>query len=137
MNRYTALEKKAIDFGTGQKLYPSEIHTIEVIGNDEGMISRDLALGMGVTKGAVSQTITKLCSKGFVRKERGGENGREVLLHLTETGRKAWAGHEEFHRSMFSDFIKVFEEIPPDQIDMLEGILERVDSTLEGYQKKI
>ena len=137
MNRYSALEKRAIDFGIGQKLYPSEIHTIEAIGNEEGIIARDLASAMGVTKGAISQTITKLCGKELVEKRAAELNDKEAPLFLTETGRRAYRGHIDFHRRMFDEFSDILTQVPEQQLELFGHVLEKIDNTLKGYQIKL
>lgn len=136
MNRYSALEHRAFDFGIGRMLYPSEIHTIEAVGNNEGLIARDIAECMGISKSAVSQTLNKLERKGLVRKVRAEENGKEVLLFLTEEGQKAYRGHERFHAAIYKDFYRILGDIPTGQIDFFSSMLGRIDSALAEYQNK-
>ncbi|EFK05222.1 transcriptional regulator, MarR family [delta proteobacterium NaphS2] len=66
--KYRILEKRPQDYGIGEVLHPSEIHTIEMIGKNPGINVTGLAGRLGVTKGAVSQLIKKLENKGLVSK---------------------------------------------------------------------
>lgn len=84
------------EYGTGIPLYGSEIHTIQAIGKSIGMNVTQLAEKMGVTKGAVSQMVSKLVEKGMVRKARAQDNAKEVVLHLTELGWIGFRNHERF-----------------------------------------
>src|SRR5271157_3776865 len=54
------LDSKPRKFGTENDLSGSEIHLIEVVGQNEGLSVTDLAKRLGITKGAISQTLKKL-----------------------------------------------------------------------------
>ena len=96
-----SMHEPSFDFGTGVSLYRSEIHTIKSIGDNPGINMTTLAEKMGVTKGAVSQTINKLVNKGLVVKASADDNAREILPQLTELGWKGYQDHERFHMQMF------------------------------------
>ncbi|HEX7468801.1 MAG TPA: hypothetical protein VF324_09490, partial [Methanobacterium sp.] len=53
--KFHELEKVSIDIGDGEKLYPSELHVIEAVGNGYGNKVTVLSEKFGITKGAVSQ----------------------------------------------------------------------------------
>ena len=63
------LEQTPRPFGTDELLTATEIHLVEIIGeNGESLSVTDLAGLLGVTKGAVSQTLKKLENKGLTTK---------------------------------------------------------------------
>ena len=70
VNKFNRFEKVPMDFGVEEMLYPSEIHTIEAIGNNSRINVSQLAELLGITKGAVSQMINKLVRKQFVKKTK-------------------------------------------------------------------
>ncbi|MFH2063940.1 MAG: MarR family transcriptional regulator [Pseudomonadota bacterium] len=135
MNKLNELEKSAYDFGVEEKLYPSEIHTIEAIGNNSGINVTELAKNLCITKGAVSQMIGKLHKRGFINRVRSMDNDKEVLLILTDKGKKAFEGHERFHNGMYTDFAGLLKTIPNEQIDFLKTVLEAAESYIEQYRK--
>src|SRR5512147_1615769 len=67
------IECEPVDTGDGVLLHTSEVHLIDLAGRfpDEGISS--LAARLGITKGAVSQTVRRLEEKGYV--ERAGRDG--------------------------------------------------------------
>ena len=136
VNKINELEKMPYDFGVGEKLYPSEIHTIQAIGNNSGINVTELAKKLGITKGGVSQMVSKLKKRGFINKVRHMENDKEVLLILTQKGRQAYEGHEKFHNEMYMDFMQYMSDISPEQIDMFRNILEKVDFYVNQYRIK-
>jgi len=69
VNKYNRLESKALDFGTGDLLYPAEIHIIEAIGKNYGNTVNEICQKFGVTKGAISQVVHKLSKKGLINKD--------------------------------------------------------------------
>ncbi len=136
INKINELEKTPYDFGVGEKLYPSEIHTIQAIGNNSGINVTELSKRLGITKGGVSQMISKLKERGFINKVRSMENDKEVLLILTPKGKNAYNGHEKFHSDMYLDFINYMDDISQEQIDVFIKILEKVDFYVDRYQIK-
>jgi DNA-binding MarR family transcriptional regulator len=96
------VDARSKDFGTGTVLHRAEIQTLQAIGRRPGMNLIQLAEMMGVTKGASSQMTSKLVRKGLVRKAASAQSGREIILHLTETGWRAFHEHEKLHESMFA-----------------------------------
>ena len=131
--RMNRLEKKPIDFGTGEFLYQSEIHTIEAVGKHPGCTSSDLCRRFGVTKGAISQIIKKLTDKGYVTKETNIDYAKEKLLRLTEKGLKAYKGHERLHELMDSDFLKKFDTVPVEHVNWFRNALVEISSHLDKY----
>ncbi|MFZ5568806.1 MAG: MarR family winged helix-turn-helix transcriptional regulator [Thermodesulfobacteriota bacterium] len=134
VNKITELEKTPYDFGVGEKLYPSEIHTIQAIGNNSGINVTELAKNLGITKGGASQMISKLKKRGFINKVRSMENDKEVLLILTAKGQTAYNGHEQFHADLYIDFVAYMNDISREQIDIFKDILEKIEFYVDRYR---
>ena len=63
LHLYSVIGRKPKDYGTGDLLYIAEIHTITMVGNNHQINMTQLAEIMGVTRGAISQTIRKLVKR--------------------------------------------------------------------------
>lgn len=100
INTFSRLEKIPRDFGTGDVLYPSEIHMIDMIGKHRGINLTELAKRLGITKGAVPKMIRKLDGKGLIRKLDSERNRKEVFFALSGKGMTAFQGHRDYHRKM-------------------------------------
>ena len=74
----------------GTSLYPSEIHLLLVIKNDIDTNATEIAKQLGLTKGAVSQTLSRLEKKGIILKSKDPYNKNELSLSLTDFGREAY-----------------------------------------------
>ena len=70
INKYNQKAKLPKTYGTEDLLYMSEIHMIEIIGSEEEVTNGKLTKILGITKGAVSQTVTKLEEKNHRRSQR-------------------------------------------------------------------
>jgi len=135
-NKLNKLEKKAVDLGTGEKLFASELHTIDAIGKKQRNTVTSLCNQFGVTKGAVSQIIGKLERKGCVLKERNREDGKEVDISLTKKGWEIFKFHEELHKEMDEELFKFMKTIPEDRLrDFLE-LLTHVEKYVDRFLKK-
>ena len=66
VRRTAELENRPWHFGTSETLYRSEMFLLELIGEREGISVTEAADQLGITKGAVSQTLKKLDAKGLL-----------------------------------------------------------------------
>ncbi|MGE5397991.1 MAG: MarR family winged helix-turn-helix transcriptional regulator [Chitinophagales bacterium] len=140
MNKYNKLEKMPFDV-SGERLYPSEMNMIEAIGNQTGDTVTELCIAFGVTKGAISQIVTKLASKGYVLKTKSVTYTKEIELSLTEKGQEVYLKHERFHKEMDQSMAQLIHDISPEKLTAFREILELAGKHLDKYinlsQKKI
>jgi len=79
----------------GQRIYPSEVHLLLDLARSPDANSTDLARNLGLTKGAVSQTLTRLERKGLVVKSRDPANRNALNLEFTALGTETVAHFRE------------------------------------------
>ncbi|MHB8139066.1 MAG: MarR family winged helix-turn-helix transcriptional regulator [Smithellaceae bacterium] len=133
MNKFNKLSKQTFDFGTGDVLYPAEVHVIDEIGKKNGETVTGLCKLFGVTKGAVSQIVGKLSRKGYVKKVRNENYGKEIILSLTPKGKKAFDAHIQLHDAIDKDFVRALGDIPPKQVEQFTDILKRIENHVDVY----
>lgn len=90
---YMQWHNKDQNFGVKSPLCRAEIHTIQAIGNNEGINITELANFLSVKKPTVSERLNKLNRLKLIRKERSTTNGKVIQLYLTETGWTAYKNH--------------------------------------------
>ena len=130
-----ARDRKPRDFGgDGELLYRFEIHVIDAIGKHPGINVNDVAELMSVTKGAISQVVKKLHFKNYITKRRNTSNAREVLLELTEKGKRVFAAHNEFHASMNRRINERLKNIPVRDLEMFRNMLFRATEFLKELE---
>lgn len=120
--------KIAKKYGIEQELYIAEIHAIEIIGENPGILQRELCEIMGITKGRVSIIISNLEKKGLLTKVSEGNNKKELPIQLTDMGKMAFEGHNERELELMYKINEVLGRCNQEEIDkfnnMLADILE-------------
>lgn len=90
---------RAQDFGTGERLHHSEIHLLQAVADAPGASVTAVARELGITRGAVSQTLARLEEKGMVQPEGARVRGASRQLALTRLGQVAVRNHRAHHAS--------------------------------------
>lgn len=128
------LEKTPRTYGTDYPMTSAEIHLIEIIGDNENSYSvTDLSKIIGVTKGAVSQTLKKLESRGFVIKETDPSNLSRITVALTSRGKTAYYAHRDWHETMDGGFKDFFSNLSDEKLSFLYETLNKI----EVFYKKV
>ncbi len=119
------------DFGT--PLYLKELLTIKIIGKNPGINVTGVAERMHITRGAVSQTVSKLVRKKLIRKTHSEDNAKEIFLQLTDFGWTVFNAREKMTR----DFIDIAQRSLGDdfqpRLDMLISVMSTINKLLTRY----
>ncbi|MEC0245180.1 MarR family transcriptional regulator [Paenibacillus chitinolyticus] len=122
------LERRPQTFGSAGPLTPSEIHTIEAIGTEGGILMSELAGRLEITKGAVTQLIVRLETKDLVVRSPHPEDSRGTLISLTGKGKDAHAAHEEVHRAFYD---QLQEQLTEQEIEVFDTCIEKLITLLK------
>jgi DNA-binding MarR family transcriptional regulator len=136
-NKLNLISREARDFGSGDLLYSTEIHTIVAIGKTPGTNLTQLAETLGVSKSAASKFIKKLIAKHYIIKSRPVDNQREVIFNLTDKGKIAFQGHERFSSETFKRVYSILEDSKEREIVTIENFLEKLNEELAQIIEKI
>ena len=121
LHLYSAIDKKPRDFGTGDRLYVSEIHAIHYIAANPEINMTRLAEISGVTKGAISQTVKRLVSKRYIARYKS-KNKKEIHLRLSDKGYVINKMHEEFEKERFVFAEKLYENASQHDIALIKNL---------------
>ncbi len=133
---FVAVERDFVLHHGDVKLHASEIHLMKAVAFDPGGNATGLAQRLGITKGAVSQTMTRLVKKGVIRKE-GGSANNELRVVLTHSGYQAL---KTFHRqtaTQWKDIADYVEALSPEEYQAVTGFLTRLRTFLECLSGKL
>ncbi len=136
-NKYHALEKIPVDYGVGKDLYHSERHMIDQIGDHPEKNITELAQFLGVTKGAISQTVKKLEDKGLVKRYKGLENEKEVFLELSEIGKTVYEKHKKINQESIIPLYEELRKYSDDKVYFLVEMFKWMDSFLDDSKVKM
>jgi len=136
MSKLAMMHMVPHSFGTNIALHRAEIHTVQAIGEHEGINLTDLAALMNITKGAMSQTISRLTGKKLVKKNYADKNAKEISLYLTKKGWVGFKNHDSMHMQMY-DIVKKFYGVNFEQkLIEFSSVMEDLDSILQIIEKE-
>ncbi len=130
--------KDGVDYGSGDRHTPVEAHTIQAVGDNQGLNLTALAKTMNVTKATMSERVKKLTKQGLLRKSKALDNRKEILINLTEQGRLVHQGHEEMHRKMFKFFASHYGDQTAEQLELFNRAFSdylTLARTIERHEK--
>ena len=110
----------------GQRIYPSEIHLLLLIDARPELNATGLAEHSGLTKGAVSQTLTRLERKGVLIKARGATSRNELLLGITSRGRKILTHFRGVQEDVRSHYDQILASFDASELDVIGRFLSRL-----------
>jgi len=130
-NKAAAIEREPVDTGDGILLYTSEVHLIDMAGRfpEEGLSS--LAVRLGITKGAISQTAKKLEEKGHLERIFREGNNKTVLIRLTRAGRRAYDWHRAYHAVVNERIAREIGGLNPDARMNIHRLLQQLENVFE------
>jgi DNA-binding MarR family transcriptional regulator len=133
---YAAIQKKPKDFGTGDLLFVSEIHTIAAIGHNPEINITHLAEITGVTKGAISQIVKRLLNKRYIARYNN-KNNKEVNLRLSDKGYVIFRKHEAFEKEIFVFAEQMYDNASPAERDLVKRLFELIYTNILKVSENI
>ena len=132
VNALTTGKKKGRNYGTGEILYIAEVHHLAEIGKHPGTTASEIIKRLGITKGATSQTLKKLESRGYITKYPKPENMKQFNLHLTKKGQIAFKNHETRDRLLVESLKRHMGDVEPEVIERFINLVDELtDFVLE------
>ncbi len=105
------------------KLYQNEIRTVEYIAVSSATNFTDIASHTGLTRSAVSKMITKLEGMGLLVRYKYYPKQKEVYVHLTEEGVKAYESWKAFRKPMDEHLRRFLSSIPEEECTAIRDYL--------------
>ena len=91
-------------------LTPQQHHTIEITGEFESARMKTLAFRLGVTMGTLTVMVDRLEKQGYMRRRKDPDDGRGVMIELTEKGRAVYHEHHHEHLTLVETVTRFFTE---------------------------
>ncbi len=115
-------------------MYQAECHTIEVIGDNEGITAKEISEKLSKTKSAVSQVVKKLREKGFVTESCNSQDSREKNICLTPKGLEVYYYHKEYDDMAYKSILSKLNHFSSDDLDKYTEIQQVLN---EIFKSKI
>ena len=126
------IEEKALITAEFKNISVNDMHIIEAIGTGEPKNMSTVAKLMSVTVGTLTIAINNLVKKGYVSRVRSEEDRREMLISLTEKGKRVHKHHMEFHDGMVKALVEGLDE---GQQEILVKSLLNLRKFFDSYKK--
>jgi DNA-binding MarR family transcriptional regulator len=131
VNRLIFLEKRSVFQHEALRLHPSEIHLMQAIKEYPDLNAGEMAKKLGVSNGAVSQTMSRLERKGVITKDKDPSLKNRVTATFTEFGRAAIQRFEEQQASSVESFSAYLAGLSQAEKEVIGGFLSRAEEFLE------
>jgi len=137
VQKYNGLEKIPQRAGTKHDLFHSERHLLDKIGDFPQLNVSEFARSSGKTKGAISQLLKKLESKGLARRYKSGDNDKEVFVELTKAGRDVYVLHRKKNDETLTPLLEELKKHRDDQVRFFVSMMKWIVSYLEQSEKQM
>lgn len=104
-----------IDYGTGEKYTPVEVHMLEFIITNPGKTVTDLSQDWDKTKAAISQQMKKLEEKGLVHRTGARDSLKKQLYYATEKGERLNRLHLAYDTKIFGKTLEYVRRTHSDE----------------------
>ena len=131
---FDALNKGLVFRHRGVALYPSEIHMMKTVASNPEVNASGISKILGVTKGAVSQTLSKLETKGIFGKETVPGSKNELRIWLTPFGNAALKGFHKQFASQWSEFGEFLDGLSCEERHVVSRFLDRLNEFLRSLR---
>ncbi len=112
------------------KVMNNEMTMIKAIGDNNPIHVIGLSKILNITKGGVSQTLSKLYNKGLIIKKPSSENASRLIILLTPLGKEIYEKHEKYHEELNELVNSILESASTENRQFLNDFLSRVNEKL-------
>ena len=132
LDKIVLIEKKNILHFKGTRLYPSEIHLLLFISKERSKNATIIAKKFGITKGAVSQTLSRLENKGIIKKNRDPYNKNELSISFTPLGKDIIKQFDKLKDSVKLQYDKYFSSLKQEERNTVKRYLLFMESVIDS-----
>ncbi|MCD2180034.1 MarR family winged helix-turn-helix transcriptional regulator [Rhizobium sp. C1] len=108
-------------------LYGGQEGVMTALGEEDGLTAGAIASRLGVKPPTITRTITRMEAQGLLTR-KGGEDGRQTTVWLTETGRAKLDSVETSSNTVMD---AAFHDLDEKQMRKLLELLQQVSDNLE------
>jgi len=130
ISKLTFLDRRRIITYKDIKLFPSEIHLLLFIYHIQDTNITKIADHLGLTKGAISQTLSRLNRKGIIIKETEPSKKNQLHVQFTNKGKMLMEHVIEFRNSLETEFLNYLETKSDKEKQLISDFLDKLVSIM-------
>lgn len=116
------------------ELTAQQLYFLKYVQHQHSCTPSDISKAFGITLGALTGFIDRLCKLDLVTRSRTEADRRLVLIQITEKGR---ATLEAFERQKMQKFALISQEFPEAEVQKLNSLLKRLGSAFNRSDTEI
>jgi DNA-binding MarR family transcriptional regulator len=125
-----SLDKKRVVTHKGEKLHPSEVQLLMFLYHVQDTNITAIAKEMGLTKGAISQTLSRLQKKGIISKEMFPEKKNELHVRFTESGEELMNQLNKGKKSIEGKYRRYIQTLSKKEKEAISTFLDKMLSIM-------
>ncbi|MGY5870767.1 MAG: MarR family transcriptional regulator [Candidatus Thorarchaeota archaeon] len=125
-----SLDKKRVVTHKGEKLHPSEVQLLMFLYHIQDTNITAIAKEMGLTKGAISQTLSRLQKKGIISKEMFPKKKNELHVRFTESGEELMNQLNKGKKSIEGKYRRYIQTLSKKEKDAISAFLDKMVSIM-------
>lgn len=133
INKYNAKTKQPKTFGTAETVCGSEAQVLDVVAHEQPVTPSQIAALLGITKGAVSQTLAKLEKKAFIVRSPSSDGNGMVTIRLSQAGEEILINYYAYRDCRLRKVIAAAQALPPESAAAVLQMLEAFEEALDQY----
>jgi DNA-binding MarR family transcriptional regulator len=126
-NCFATVERKLIFEHKGSKLFASEIHFMQAVDGEPELNLTEVAQKLAITKGAASQTLARLQTKGMIGKESDPFNKNQLQMQLTKQGREALQAFYKKIQQEWGELSQYLDSLNQKEIQTVGKFMSRLE----------
>ena len=132
VDRILQIEKRKHIAVEGVELYPSEIHLMLHVADEQSTNLTRIAERLGITKGALSQTLARLERKGMLLKSKDPQAKNELTVSFTAQGQRALKQFRVLKASVEARYDGCLAEFGERERETIGRFLRRMNELVGG-----
>ncbi|MEE0511742.1 MAG: MarR family transcriptional regulator [Peptococcaceae bacterium] len=133
INKYNAKTKQPKTFGTAETVCGSEAQVLDVVAHEQPVTPSQIATLLGITKGAVSQTLAKLEKKALIVRSPSSDGNGMVTIQLSKAGKEILINYYAYRDCRLRKVIAAAQALPPESAAAVLQMLEAFEEALDQY----
>lgn len=121
------LEERLLEQVAGRQLTPSQMKVLELVAFTDIQTVSELAGFLGISTPAASKTVEKLVQRKFLNRCGGESDRRNVLVSLTEDGRRLLAAYDFARSERLKD---LFSQFPSEELRRVATLLDQISAAV-------
>lgn len=130
---YHVTRTLAASYSEVQKLTTSEWKVLSILAETEGLNGTEISLRSTLDRFAVSKTISRLIGQGLIMRQRAQDDGRAIVLALTEKG---WETCRPIARQAMLQQQQLLATLTPAEQETFFALIDKIEANIEQIKTR-